>query len=193
MSHNQPSAWPKLEASAARSSHAAIIGRSIHVFASTCPAGAPRRLKIRFTAAVLILATCGSAVGRAAPLLTTLVNFNGDNGSHPNAGLVFDQNHNLFGTTPDGGAGGNRDGLGSVFEVTKINAGNCPTAAANGDCTTLNTLASFYGTSSDGRSPQSGLIFDAAGNLYGTTYSAKGGGDGTVYEIVKTANGYITL
>jgi uncharacterized repeat protein (TIGR03803 family) len=32
-------------------------------------------------------------------------------------------------------------------------------------------------------SPQAGLIADAAGNLYGTTYNAGPGGDGTVFKL----------
>ena len=35
-----------------------------------------------------------------------------------------------------------------------------------------------------------GLIIDAAGDLFGTTYSGGANGDGTVFEIAKTAGGY---
>jgi uncharacterized repeat protein (TIGR03803 family) len=40
-----------------------------------------------------------------------------------------------------------------------------------------------FGNGTDGASPQAGLIFDASGNLYGTTYSGGTYGDGTVFEL----------
>jgi len=48
-------------------------------------------------------------------------------------------------------------------------------------------LYRFSGT--DGASPQAGLIFDAAGNLYGTTASGGAFGAGTVFELSPGANG----
>ena len=55
-------------------------------------------------------------------------------------------------------SGGGAYGAGTVFELTP-----------NGDGSwTESVLHSFNG--SDGADPHSGLIFDAAGNLYGTTY-----------------------
>jgi uncharacterized repeat protein (TIGR03803 family) len=46
--------------------------------------------------------------------LTTLVSFNGANGTPPLAGLIVDTNGNLFGTTSFGGT----HDRGTVFEVT---------------------------------------------------------------------------
>jgi uncharacterized repeat protein (TIGR03803 family) len=42
----------------------------------------------------------------------------------------------------------------------------------------------------DGRFPEAGLIADAAGNLFGTTFKGGRFGDGTVFKIAKTATGY---
>ena len=53
---------------------------------------------------------------------------------------------------------------------------------------TLTTLVSFNGT--NGSEPSSGLVADSAGDLFGTTYSGGTSGDGTVFEIAKTASGY---
>jgi len=55
---------------------------------------------------------------------------------------------------------------------------------------TLTTLVSFYG--GNGAGPSGGLIADTQGNLFGTT--ALGGANrmGTVFEILKTRNGYDT-
>ena len=106
---------------------------------------------------------------------TTLVSFNGANGSEPFADLIADSAGDLFGTTYVGGA----SGLGTVFEIAKT---------ASGYASTPTTLVSFNGT--DGAGPVNGLIIDSAGDLFGTTYSGGASGDGTVFEIAKTASGY---
>jgi uncharacterized repeat protein (TIGR03803 family) len=52
-----------------------------------------------------------------------------------------------------------------------------------------NILYSFHG-GRDGANPQSGVVFDKAGNLYGTT--DEGGGsanDGTVFELSPSGDG----
>jgi autotransporter passenger strand-loop-strand repeat protein/uncharacterized repeat protein (TIGR03803 family) len=54
--------------------------------------------------------------------------------------------------------------------------------------TTLNTLVSFNGT--DGQTPHAGLIADAAGDLFGVTFSGGANSDGTVFEIAETPTGY---
>ena len=95
-----------------------------------------------------------------------LHSFNGTDGNGPIAGLIFDKNGDLYGTT----AGGGNYGHGTVFELT-------PTA---GGGWAEQVLLSFEG--SGGGDPQSGLIFDAAGNLYGTTQNG-GAGVGTVFEL----------
>ena len=70
-------------------------------------------------------------------------------------------------------------GDGTVFEIAKT---------ASGYASTPITLVSF--NVNNGNSPEGGLIADANGDLFGTT--AYGGmyGDGTVFEIAKTASGY---
>ena len=101
---------------------------------------------------------------------TVLVTFNGTNGAQPNGPLLADASGNLFGTPENGGT----NGLGTVFEVVKPaggwTAGLSPTVLVN-----------FNGI--DGDSPSSGLIADAAGNLYGTTEGGGANGYGTVYEV----------
>src|SRR6201999_340614 len=81
----------------------------------------------------------------------------------------------LFGTTGSGGA--NSDG--EVYEIAKT---------ANGYSSTPTVLASFNGT--NGLNAKGGLIMDAAGDLYGTTFSGGPSSVGTVFEIVKTGTGY---
>jgi uncharacterized repeat protein (TIGR03803 family) len=102
----------------------------------------------------------------------------GNDGVYP-AGLVMDGNGNLYGTTNYGGT----YGLGTVFELTPSLQGQWNETV----------LYSFGGYQGDGIAPLSGVILDAAGNLYGTT--PLGGslncasGCGTVYELTPAGNG----
>jgi uncharacterized repeat protein (TIGR03803 family) len=90
------------------------------------------------------------------------------------SGLTFDAKGNLHGVT---GAGGDHN-QGTIFELTP---------GAHG--WTLKTLHSFNGQ--DGGSPNGGLIFDAAGNFYGTALGGPGyGGAGLAYEMVRTPSGW---
>jgi uncharacterized repeat protein (TIGR03803 family) len=98
---------------------------------------------------------------------------NGKGGICPYAGLVLDAAGNLYGTTSMGGDGG-----GTVFELT-------PTA---GGLWTEKVLVNF--NEGNGSYPVAGLIFDTAGNLYGTTFVGGGFGWGTVFELKRTARGW---
>ena len=99
----------------------------------------------------------------------------GADGGNPVGNLVFDQAGNLYGATPTGGYG-----EGVVFELSPSNGG-----------WTESVLWEFYNTS-DGFNPYSGLIFDSAGNLYGTTFN--GGSQeyfsGVVYELSPSGSGW---
>ncbi len=89
-------------------------------------------------------------------------------GSNPSSGLIFDGAGNLYGTTSAGGTattcGG--AGCGTAFELH-------PTAGGGWN---EKILYNFNNNGTDGYTPGSGLVFDAAGHLYGTT---DGGGNGT--------------
>ncbi len=99
----------------------------------------------------------------------------GDEGTNPHYGkLVFDQAGNLYGTTAYGGAHGGGD----VYTMTPSNGG-----------WTESVIYSFVVVQNDGYMPQSGVLFDRSGNLYGTTYW--GGADwGTVYELTPSGSGW---
>ena len=103
---------------------------------------------------------------------STLLSFNGKDGNSPVAGLVMDGSGNLYGTTQKGGA----NNLGVVFELSPSKHGWKETV-----------LHSFAGGTTDGSGPGAGVIFDTAGNLYGSTYAGGTGsctnGCGTVFEL----------
>lgn len=80
----------------------------------------------------------------------------GSDGAFPQAGLVMDQNGALYGTAYGGGAG-----AGAVYQLTP------PATAASPWAFTV--LYAFSG-GSDGANPQSRLVMDQAGALYGTTF-----------------------
>ena len=86
----------------------------------------------------------------------------------PAAAVLLDHKGNLYGTTSFGGAAGrtiintlNIGGCGIVFSLIR---------AANGQYT-HNTLYTFQ-AQNDGANPQSSLLLDRAGNLYGTAPGA---------------------
>jgi len=110
-----------------------------------------------------------------------LWNFTGTDGAGSQAGLIFDQAGNLYGTT--GGGGPNYSG--TVFELSP---------GTNGQWTEK-VLYSFDPNGSDGWQPLAPLAFDKSGNLYGTT-SLGGiygnGGYGTVFELSPGTNGQWT-
>jgi uncharacterized repeat protein (TIGR03803 family) len=109
---------------------------------------------------------------------TVLYSFTGGlDGANPfYAGVIFDASGNLYGTTADGGT----SKLGTVFELTPTKSG-----------WSESVLYSFAG-GADGASPYAGLAFDAAGNLYGTTYEGGSYDDGTVFELKPGSNGQWT-
>jgi uncharacterized repeat protein (TIGR03803 family) len=97
----------------------------------------------------------------------------GTDGRYPLASLIEDSSGNLYGTTSSGGA----RGAGTVFELSP-----------SGTNWTESILWSF-GNGLDGAIPQAGVIFDAKGNLYGTTSAGGASGDGTVFELSPPAAG----
>jgi uncharacterized repeat protein (TIGR03803 family) len=92
----------------------------------------------------------------------------GLDGAGPESGLIFDGNGNLYGTTVGGGS----VSLGAAFEMTP-----------NGSGGWTEFLLHNFGVGTDGYSPQQGLVFDNAGNLYGSASEGGTYGQGTVYEI----------
>jgi len=117
--------------------------------------------------------------------LTPLYTFlnDGSGGRWPYGRLIFGLDGALYGTTTAGGTNG---GEGTVFKLAPpVTA--CKTAL----CPWTETILHSFGDD-DGLQPQDigGLIFDSAGNLYGSTVYG-GGGRGIVFELTP-ANGIWT-
>lgn len=93
---------------------------------------------------------------------TNLISFDSRGPVQPVGSLVFDKAGNLYGVSEFGGA----SGFGVVFELTRGSGGQW----------TANILHSFSGYPGDGANPTAGLVFDAAGNLFGTTQRGGAGG-----------------
>jgi|HubBroStandDraft_6_1064221.scaffolds.fasta_scaffold38612_3 uncharacterized repeat protein (TIGR03803 family) len=112
-----------------------------------------------------------------------------DDGCNPESYSVSDAAGNLYGTTNTGGGGGVNgtfcdNGCGSVFKL-----------APNGDGRYAESVIhSFPGTkgNTDGRNPVGGLVFDSAGNLWGSTQGGGSVGNGTVFELTPNSDGTYT-
>jgi len=93
-------------------------------------------------------------------------------GAYPLGELIFDQAGNIYGTTVEGGI---NDG-GTAFELTPSGGGWAESL-----------LVEFENS---GINPLSGLIFDQAGNLYGTTSGEAENGYGNVYQLMFTGSSW---
>jgi uncharacterized repeat protein (TIGR03803 family) len=105
----------------------------------------------------------------------------GGNGGEPMAGVTIDKYGNLYGT---GRSGGNDFGI--AFEL-KRSAGQWKESMLHNFCSRNNCA--------DGARPQAPLVFDQAGNLYGTTANGGTGctlegGCGVVFKLAHTKTGW---
>jgi uncharacterized repeat protein (TIGR03803 family) len=114
-------------------------------------------------------------------------------GEYPQSSLVFDPTGNLYGTTASGGAGSACDifdGCGTVFKVTPSSGGSWAESVLHIFC----SLAACA-DGQPGQDSLAGVIFDGAGNLYGTTSEGGnlnqcgGSGCGVVFELTPKADG----
>lgn len=117
---------------------------------------------------------------------TVLYRFTGNgDGAFPGGPLAFDSSGNLYGTTSAGGSA-------SCPIDTIFGCGVAWELSPGSSSWTFTTLHSFNG--SDGYRPE-GLMFDAAGNLVGTTpYGGTGGncsvGCGLIYTLTFGSSGW---
>lgn len=109
---------------------------------------------------------------------TILETFSGDDGKYPLGGLIRDpKTGSFYGTTAMGGA----NGCGNVFALSKTGG------------KWNETVLYSFGCGSDGANPQSSLVEDSSGALYGTTYYGgnlgaghANSGAGTVFKLAQS-------
>lgn len=104
---------------------------------------------------------------------------NGTDGYSPTTALILDASGNLYGVTGSGGAYGD----GTAFELSPSGSGEW-----------TETVLFNFNYSTGGGHPDSAMIFDALGNLYGTTAGGGSGtgcneGCGTVFQLVPQSGG----
>ncbi|MGB8010017.1 MAG: choice-of-anchor tandem repeat GloVer-containing protein [Terriglobales bacterium] len=110
--------------------------------------------------------------------ISVLHSFSGPDGASPGAGVILDAAGNVYGTTQYGGPAN----AGTVFELT-------PPVKKKW---TQTVMYNFTG-GADGSVPTGSLVFDNAGNLYGTTNAGGAYGQGVVYEVTPAAATTTTL
>jgi uncharacterized repeat protein (TIGR03803 family) len=99
----------------------------------------------------------------------------GTNGADPFVGgLAFDEQGNLFGQVQLQGA----YGYGLIFELTPATGGKW----------TYQVVYQFTG-STDGGNPAGGLVFDTAGDLYGTAWAGGAYTDGVLFKLTPSQDG----
>jgi len=103
----------------------------------------------------------------------------GTDGERPYSGVTIDATGNLYGTTNNGGAASL---LGTVYELS-------PGA---GGTWTETIIHAFAEDNVDGFLPQSGVILDSAGNIYGTTVAGGTADLGVVFELSPAGGGIWT-
>ena len=142
------------------------------VFGTTLNGGGPEGRGVVYE--IANTGKAGAPVYAASPAV--VATFNGRNGSDPSTGLLIDAKGDLFGTDFLGGAS-YYDG--EVYEIQNIGTRTAPAYSANPI-----VVASFDGP--NGSDPESALVADANGDLFGTTKSGGANGDGEVFEIRNT-------
>ena len=111
---------------------------------------------------------CGTVYSMIGGNVRILYRFTGGlDGSRPSSGVIVDRAGNLYGTTVYGGP----YGFGTVYELSPSDTGWVEKVLYN------------FTNGNDGAEPGGGLIFDASGNLYGTTFYGGSGGGGTVFKL----------
>jgi uncharacterized repeat protein (TIGR03803 family) len=126
------------------------------------------KLNLWKTLCFVLIFSAGATIASPANTFTSLVSFNGTDGTEPFYGtLVQGLNGDLYGTTSYGGT----HISGTVFKVT-------PTG-------TLTTVHSFDG-GAGGAYAQAGLNQGISGIVYGTTEQGGTNGYGTIFQITPT-------
>lgn len=142
-------------------------------------------MRNKFLCAATVIIVCSFALGQQYGVLWAFGTVPHD-GSGSFGNLIFDHAGNLYGTTEGGGVNNG----GTVFELSPNPDGIWSEKVLYNFCSSV-----IFHQCTDGSAPVAGLVFDAAGNLYGTT--STGGvatcqsntGCGTAFELTPTQQG----
>ena len=109
---------------------------------------------------------------------------NGYDGKYADAGVVLDAAGNVYGTTSSGGTGQGCDfGCGTAYQLSPSGGSWQENVLLNLDYGQANLAGGIY--------PYSPLVFDSAGNLYGTTiYSGQISLNGIVFKLTRSDGGF---
>lgn len=111
----------------------------------------------------------------------------GDDGAFPinYGGLTVGPDGNLYGTSAGGGINNGNSSLGVVFKLSPPLS-----ACVSVSCPWHLTVLYKFQNTPDGAQPQANVIFDAAGNLYGTTGQGGTRFEGTAFELSPSGGGW---
>ena len=104
----------------------------------------------------------------------------GSGGSNPDSPVIFGPDGALYGTTFSGGSG-----FGTVYKLQPP-----LTVCKSAFCYWTETVLYRFAAGSDGHQPIGNLLFDAAGNLYGTTEGGGTHGSGTVFKLTHSGSNW---
>jgi len=128
----------------------------------------------KLTYLTLVLIALCSTLASASERIIFAFPTDGSRGSVPAGGLISDAAGNLYGVTAAGGA----YKWGGVFRLSFENG-----------AWTESLLYRFKGAAADGSQPESALLLDKAGNLFGTTSAVGPSDDGTVFKLAPDGQG----
>jgi uncharacterized repeat protein (TIGR03803 family) len=105
----------------------------------------------------------------------------GDGGYAPVAGVTIGRDGNLYGTTIRGG----QYDVGTVYKLSPA-----ATLCKSFSCPWTETPLYQFTDGADGGYPQGALIFDSAGNLYGTASGGGTGNNGVIFKLTRSGSGW---
>ncbi len=117
-------------------------------------------------------------------LLNALYEFSedGEGGANPASGMIIGPDGSLYSTTYNGG---DNDSYGTVYKLQPPLSA-CKTAL----CYWTETVLYRFAGAPDGQQPAGNIIFDQAGNIYGTTEAGGTFGYGTVFKLTPSGGNW---
>lgn len=149
--------------------------------------------KLLFHGALLGTALAVAALAPAAGLSHSGKQGSGP-ASRPHAGSAYTLLHTFTGALNDGGepiAQVTLGGSGNIFGDTLMGGANSEGTIFELAADGTESLLHSFGGAGDGIQPEGAVIFDANGNMYGTTSKGGASGNGTIWEVA--ANGTYSL